>query len=197
MMEKTKKTKKPQSSKTKVTKRAKYKKSTAISIRIPDEIVEEGEEPQFFINYVISSGQLVKRPCTHKVWKDINNEGLFKKFRYEFDIFEDSEKGIVQHLNSRLKPEHLPAGFSEQDVVDSAVTSEASFLEITLSPEDELSVARAPSSCGKATEDEVIDSISNDLAVKSGDYILGKYRVEEIREREGFKTIFVDVKFRE
>lgn len=197
MTQKTKRVKKPQNSKAKVTKRAKYKKTTAISIRIPEEVVEDGEQPKFFINYVLVSGQLVKRPCTHKVWKDINNEGLFKKFRYEFDIFEDSQKGIVQHLNSRLKSEHLPAGFNEQDVIDSAVTSEASNLEITVSPENELSVARAPSSCSKATEDEVIDSMSSDLNIKSGDYILGKYRVDEIREREGYKTIFVDVKFKE
>tara|TARA_B100000579_G_scaffold437938_1_gene470094 strand:+ start:15927 stop:16520 length:594 start_codon:yes stop_codon:yes gene_type:complete len=197
MTEQVKKEKPQSSKKAKVNKRAKYKKVTAISIRLPEEIIEEGESPKFFINYVLSSGQLVKKPCTHKVWKDINNEGLFKKFRYEFDVFEDSQKGIVQHLNARLKSEHLPAGFNEQDVIDSAVTTESAHLEVGVSPDNELSVNRAPSSCTKATEDEVLESISSDMNVKSGDYLLGKYRVEEIREREGHKTIFVDVKFRE
>jgi hypothetical protein len=178
-------------------KRAKYKKTTAISIRLPEEIIEDGAKPKFFINYVLHTGELKTRPCTHKVWKDINIEELFKKFRYEFDIFEDAGTGVVQHLNSRLKSEHLPVGFNEADIVDSTVTHEAAHLEVTVSPDDELSVQRAPSSCTQATEEEVIDSLAADLSVKSGDYILGKYRVDEIREREGHKTIYVDTTFKE
>lgn len=103
----------------------------------------------------------------------------------------------MQHLNSRLKPEHLPPGFNESDVLDSAVTHEAVHLEVTISPGDEIEVNRAPSDCTQATEDEVIDSLSSDINIKPGDYILGRYRIDEIREREGYKTIYIDTKFHE
>jgi len=175
-------------------KRPKYKKSHAISIRLPREEVEEGERPKFYVTYVQNSGKSIERACTHKVWKDINTEELFRKFRYEFEIFEDAETGEVQHINAKIKKEHLPAGFNIEDVADSDVTEEPAFVEVVISPDDTIKVARAPSDCRKSTEDEIVESLSENANVKSGDYLLGNYRIEEIREREGHKTIFVDIK---
>lgn len=189
-------TSKAKSAKTKLStdKRPKYKKTHAISLRLPHEEVVEGEKPKFYITYVQNSGKAVVRPCTHKVWKDVNTEELFRKFRYEFEIFEDAQTGEVQHINAKIKKEHLPAGFNEADIADSDVTEEPRFVEVVISPDDKIKVARAPSDCRKSTEDEIIDSISENADVKSGDYLLGTYRIEEIREREGHKTIFVDTK---
>ena len=195
-MPKTTNKKKPQGSKATAQKRPSYKKQTAISIRLPEQDLSNQSKPKFFINYVLNSGEQVKRPCTHKVWKDINAEKLFQKFRYNFEVLYDDATGIVQHLTSSMKREHLPAGFSEEDVVDAdSNVSNPTYLEVVVDPENTVKVARAPSDCGKGTEDEVLDSLASDTDVKSGDYLSGKYRVEEIREREGFKTIFVDVNF--
>ena len=192
-------TKSPKSQIAKAVKRPKYKKVTAISIRLPESEVEEGETPKFFINYVLNSGKLVTKPCTHKIWKDVTAEELFRKFRYQFEIFEDSDSGEVQHIDAKLKKEHLPSGFSEDDLIsvgDDDSVKEPRFVEVVINPDNEVSVKRAPTKCTKATEDEILESISNDTSIKSGDYLKGAYRVDEIREREGYKTLYVDAEFK-
>jgi len=178
--------------------RPKLKKNDAISIRLPGEDQDESDESwSFNMSYVTPSGQLVHRTCTRKIWQEINEESLFKKFRYDFEVYED-ENDVVHHINAKLKREFLPAGFSTEDMEnESRSVDEVRFLEITKDASDTLRVMRAPSSCSRPTEDEIVDSLSKDDNVSSGTYILGKYRVEEIREREGVQTYYVDTNFKQ
>ena len=178
--------------------RPKLKKNDAISIRLPGEDQDESDDSwSFNMSYVTPSGQLVHRSCTRKIWQEINEEALFKKFRYDFEVYED-ENEVVHHINAKLKREFLPAGFSAEDIEnESRSVDEVRFLEITKDASDTLRVMRAPSSCSRPTEDEIVDSLSKDDNVSSGTYILGKYRVDEIREREGVLTYYIDTNFKQ
>ena len=189
---------KQENKKLNVDSRPKLKKTEAISIRLPGEVQDESDESWTFnMSYVTPSGSLAHRTCTRKIWQEINTEALYKKFRYDFEIYED-ENDVVHHINAKLKREFLPAGFSTDDVEnESRNVDEVRFLEITKDASETLRVMRAPSSCTRPTEDEIIDSLSKDDNVSSGTYILGKYRVEEIREREGATTYYVDTNFKQ
>ena len=176
--------------------RPNLKKMEAISIRLPGAQEIGDDKYKFTMGFVAPSGRLIHKECTRKVWREINSEELFRKFRYDFDIFID-EKDIVHHINARAKQEFLPPGFNIEDVEDDLKSKETRFLEITKDPSNVLRVMRAPSTCSRPTEDEVLDSIKSESSISSGDYIKGRYRVEEIRERDGHITYYVDVDFKE
>ena len=176
--------------------RPNLKKIEAISIRLPGAEEIGDDEYKFNMGFVIPSGKLVHRECTRKVWREINSEELFRKFRYDFDIFED-ENNVVHHINARAKQEFLPPGFNLEDVETDLKSKETRFLEITKDPSNTLRVMRAPTTCSRPTEDEVLDSIKSESNIVSGDYIKGRYRVEEIRERDGHTTYYVDVDYKE
>lgn len=186
--------------KAKVDTRPQLKKVDAISIRLPGESKDLNGDWSFQISYVEPSGKLVHKSCTRKIWQEVTTEQLFKKFRYNFEIFLDAED-VVQHINALVKREFLPAGFSESDFEENYGTlekvAETKFLEITKDPTDTLRVMRAPSSCSRPTEDEIVESLASDLNVKSGTYLLGKYRVEEIRERDNTITYYIDTTFKQ
>lgn len=193
-------TKKVKEQKAKVDTRPQLKKVDAISIRLPGESKDSNGDWSFRISYVEPSGKLVHKPCTRKIWQEVTTEQLFKKFRYNFEIFLDAED-VVQHINALVKREFLPAGFSESDFEENYGTlekvAETKFLEITKDPTDTLRVMRAPSSCSRPTEDEIVESLASDLNVKSGTYLLGKYRIEEIRERDNTITYYIDTTFKQ
>lgn len=193
-------TKKVKEQKAKVDTRPQLKKVDAISIRLPGESKDLNGDWSFQISYVEPSGKLVHKSCTRKIWQEVTTEQLFKKFRYNFEIFLDAED-VVQHINALVKREFLPAGFSESDFEENYGTlekvAETKFLEITKDPTDTLRVMRAPSSCSRPTEDEIVESLASDLNVKSGTYLLGKYRVEEIRERDNTITYYIDTTFKQ
>ena len=194
------KTKTQTKSKASVNKRPQLKKRDAISIRLPGEQEDSEGNWTFQMSYVEPSGKLIHRPCTRKIWQEITTEKLFKKFRYNFEIFED-EDGKVQHINATVKREFLPAGFTEEDYENEYSSSDkvadTKFLEITRDPTDTLRVMRAPSSCTRPTEDEITESLAGDLNVKSGTYLLGKYRIEEICERDNVLTYYIDTEFKQ
>lgn len=184
-------------SKATVDARPKLKKHEAISIRLPGEEKIDENTWNFSMGYVDPSGQLHHKSCTRKIWQEINSEELFKKFRYDFEVFID-DGDVVQHINARLKKEFLPAGFTTDDVEnEKSALEEVRFLEVTKDPSDTLRVMRSPSSCTRPTEDEILESLSNNMDVSSGTYILGKYRVEEIRERDGVSTYYIDTNFQQ
>ena len=177
--------------------RPKLKKIPAISIRLPGATELDDNQWSFSCGFVEPSGKLITKECTRKIWQEINSEALFKKFRYEFDVFVD-EKDIVTHINAKLKQEFLPPGFNAEDLDDShSDLNEVKFLEVTKDPSDILRVMRAPSNCSRPTEDEVVESLESNSDIKSGDYIAGRYRVEEIRERDGVQTFYIDTNFKQ
>ena len=55
-----------------------------------------------------------------------------------------------------------------------------------------LKILRAPAEVSTSTENEILESLKKDAKAKSGDYLAGKFRVAEIRERDGYKTFFID-----
>tara|TARA_B100002019_G_scaffold30746_1_gene24723 strand:+ start:2508 stop:3098 length:591 start_codon:yes stop_codon:yes gene_type:complete len=183
-----------------VQKRPQLKKYDAISIRLPGETQDQDGNWSFQMSFVEPSGKLVHKSCTRKIWQEITTEKLFQKFRYNFEVFID-EDDKVQHINATVKKEFLPAGFTEEDYENeykgSEKVAETKFLEITKDPTDTLRVMRAPSSCSRPTEDEILESLSGDLNVNSGTYLLGKYRIEEIRERDNVITYYIDTEFKQ
>ena len=177
--------------------RPKLKKIPAISIRLPGATELDDDKWTFTCGFVEPSGKLLTKECTRKIWQEINSEKLFKKFRYEFDVFVD-DKDVVTHINAKLKKEFLPPGFNTEDLDDTQTElSEVKFLEVTKDPSDTLRVMRAPSNCSRPTEDEIVESLESNSALKSGDYISGRYRVEEIRERDGVTTFYIDTVFKQ
>lgn len=183
-----------------VVKRPQLKKLDAISIRLPGETETSEGQWYFTMSFVSPAGALMHKECTRKIWQEITTEQLYKKFRYNFEIFID-EDDKVQHINATVKKEFLPAGFTEEDyeneVNQNSKIAETKFLEVTKDPTDILRVMRAPSSCTRPTEDEILESLSGDFNVKSGTYLLGKYRIEEIRERDNIVTYYIDTEFKQ
>lgn len=188
------------SQKADIQKRPQLTKIDAISIRLPGETQDSEGVWSFNMDFVTPAGTLVHKKCTRKIWQEVTTEELFKKFRYNFEIFVD-EQDTVQHINATVKKEFLPAGFTEEDYEnisqENTKVAETKFLEITKDPADILRVMRAPSSCTRPTEDEILESLSGDLNVKSGTYLLGKYRIEEIRERDNIITYYIDTEFKQ
>ena len=176
--------------------RPQLKKHEAISIRLPGAEEVSEDVYKFNMSFVRPSGQLVHKECTRKIWREINSEELFRKFRYNFDVFTD-ENDVVHHINAKAKQEFLPPGFNMDDVETDLKEKETRYLELTKDPSGTLRVMRAPSSCSRPTEDEVLESIKDQSEISSGDYLKGRYRVEEIRERDGYLTYYVDVDFKE
>jgi len=177
--------------------RPKLKRLSAISIRLPGAHEYDTDQWEFTCGFVEPSGKFVTKACTRKIWQEINSEKLFKKFRYEFDVFVD-EQDVVTHINAKLKREFLPPGFTVEDLEPSSDdVKEVKFLEVTQDPSLVLRVMRAPSNCSRPTEDEVLASLESNSDLKSGDYISGRYRVEEIRERDGVKTFYIDTDFKQ
>jgi|SaaInlV_165m_DNA_1040744.scaffolds.fasta_scaffold03270_10 hypothetical protein len=176
--------------------RPQLSKAEAQSIRLPNAEEVSKDKYVFSMGYVAPSGELKIKKCTQKVWKEINSEELFKKFRYNFDIFTD-ENDVVQHINARAKAEFLPPGFDITDIKSELEDKEVKHLEIVKDATDTLRVMRSPSSCSRPTEDEILTGVQDLESISSGDYINGKYRVEEIREKSGATTYYIDSTFQE
>jgi hypothetical protein len=176
----------------KVVKRPNFDKLVAQTMKPPHFENSENpeEEASYYLNYVSPTGKWEVIACTKGVYKDVEVEKLYKNYRVQFHLLFDTEKKLVSHINVKTKREFLPAGFTEENIVGHE--KEVSALEISLSPDNVVKVLRAPTTTSTSTENEVLESIQKNADIKSGDYILGKYRVFEIRERDGFKTFHVD-----
>jgi len=176
--------------KVKIADRPAYKTLEASTLGPPKFQDGESGDTTYQLEYVTVDGKHNKVACTKGVYQDVEKEQLYRNYRVKFELLYDQDAELVSHINLKSKSEFLPMGFKQGDVVGSEVDLEQ--VEISLSPKKELRILRAPSSVSSNTEGEMLESLKKDAGVSSGDYLAGKYRVVEIRERDGFKTFFVD-----
>ena len=178
------------SNKVKIAQRPVFKRLVADTLRPPQ--FSEGEgNTEYQLNFVSPEGKANTVQCSKGVYQDVEKEKLYKNYRVQFHLLFDEEQEMITHINLKTKTQFLPAGFTEDDIVGSK--TDVQHLEIGLSPDKNLNILRAPTTTASSTETEVLESLK--IApedVKSGDYLQGKYRVVEIRERDGHKTFFID-----
>ena len=148
---------------------------------------------EYYLDYVTPAGKFKTERCSKSVYKDVNSEKLTSNFRVKFTFLKDSEDGLIKHIAIKTKPEFLPQGFTEEDS-DMPNYSASENLELSVAPDSEVSVLKFPASASNTACNDVLASIQKDSNIKSGDYILGKYRISEIRERDGYKTVYIDMK---
>lgn len=176
--------------KIKVTERPAYKTLQASTMG-PPRFTEVGpEEMRYYLEYTTSAGKQHQVPCTKGVYQDMEKEQIYRNYRVQFQLFLDEDKGVVSHINLKTKPEFLPKGFSEENVEGNDVG--VKHVEVSLSPEKELKILRAPSETSSSSEKQILESLKKDVNAVSGDYLAGLFRVVEVRERDGYKTFFVD-----
>jgi hypothetical protein len=179
-----------QSNKVKVITRPVFETLVAATLRIPYFSDEDGDTT-YHLNYITTGGKAKAVACSKGVYKDVESEQLYKNYRVQFHLLFNEEEQLVTHINLKSKKEFLPAGFTEENIVGHTNT-DVQHVEVSLSPDSELKILRTPTSTASSTENDILKSLQEDTAVSSGDYLQGKYRVVEIRERDGFKTFFVD-----
>jgi len=176
--------------KIKVADRPAFKTLTASTLGPPRFTENEEGETDYYLEYVTSEGKIHQVQCTKGVYQDVEKEQLYRNYRVQFQLLFDEEKSIVSHINLKSKKEFLPAGFTEENIVGNNL--DIKHIEASLSPESELKILRAPAEVSTSTENEILESLKKDAKAKSGDYLAGKFRVAEIRERDGYKTFFID-----
>ena len=176
--------------KIKVAERPAFKTLTASTMRPPR--FEEGSdgETNYYLEYTTVDGKSHQVPCTKGVYQDTEKEQLYRNYRIQFQLLYNEDDGVVSHINLKSKQEFLPTGFTEENIEGNNLDTK--HVEVSLSPEKELKVLRAPSEVSSASEKEILESLEKDANAASGDYLAGKFRVVEIRERDGYKTFFVD-----
>ena len=180
-----------ESTPTKIVKRPEFTKLVGETLRVPSfEDDDYTGQVRYYLHFVTPEGKAEKIECTKGVYQDVEKEQLYKNYRLQYHLLLDQTQELVTHINVKTKREFLPPGFSPSDIVGGE--KEAQFLEVSLTPESELQVLRSPTTVASTTENEVLTSLGKDSQVSSGDYIEGKYRVSEIRERDGYKTFFID-----
>ena len=173
-------------SKIKVTERPVFKTILASTLRPPAFIEdEESGEVSYALTYTTKNGKSETIPCTKGIYQDVEKEKLHSNYRTQFKLLVDEETGLISHINLESKKEFLPAGFNESNIEGN--TLDIKNIEISLSPDSELKVLRAPAEVAGSTESEILESLQKDADAKSGDYIAGNIELQKYEKETAIK----------
>jgi hypothetical protein len=174
---------------TPVRKKQVFERIPAIGMKPP--LFNETEEGmEYSLVYVSPQGKQCIIRCTENVWRDVQQSQLSRKPRHDFVLLKDRAEEIVTQITMHLKRDF---GIFDLATDTEAGASPASkYVEVVIDPEGTVSIKNRPADITHAVEDVILSSLRTDGAIRSGDYIDGSYRVDEVRERDGFRTAYVD-----
>ena len=166
-----------------------FERIPAIGMKPP--LYNETEEgTTYSLVYVSPQGKQCIVKCTENVWRDVQQSQLSRKPRHDFVLLKDRAEEIVTQITMHLKRDF---GIFDLATDTEAGSSPASkYVEVVIDPEGTVSIRNRPADITNAVEDVILSSLRTNGDITSGDYIDGSYRIDEVRERDGFRTAYVD-----
>jgi hypothetical protein len=164
-----------------------FERIPAIGMKPPTHEEEDDGSVHYYLNYVTPQGKLARLECTENVWRDANQSKLNRKPRYDFVMYRDRKTSKVGQLSM-----HMKRDFQVFDQIEDSDESNSRHIELVVDPEEIVSIRNRPADITQEVADVILSSLSRDPHVASGSYIEGAYRVDEVRERDGYRTIYVN-----
>ena len=181
----TKKTSKSdKSSNTKVQVKHRYKMADRLIVPYKDEPLEtDPSKIKFMLPYQVES-KMQTAQCTEEVFDKVNAGNLYRNFDKQYKLFFNDDgviTGFSTYQKNILGAHNEVIGIENPD--DPAGSTSAKWLVIEKEPDDNVSVKFAPNSVKPELQDQIREYVESKGfdSVKVGDFLLGRYIVEDIR----------------